>query len=69
MRSFDRPVLIVWAKEDRMMPRAHGPRLAALFTQAPRLVELDDCYTLIPVDQPHRFAELLRDFVGRPATA
>ncbi|WP_030898979.1 alpha/beta fold hydrolase [Streptomyces sp. NRRL F-5126] len=67
MRTFDRPVLVVWAKEDRLMPRAHGPRLAALFPDA-RLVELDDTYTLIPIDQPHRLAELLRDFTaGRTA--
>ncbi|GAA3733527.1 alpha/beta hydrolase [Streptomyces tremellae] len=62
LRSFPRPVLVVWAKEDRLMPRAHGPRLAALFPDA-RLVELDDTYTLIPVDQPDRLAALLRDFV------
>jgi pimeloyl-ACP methyl ester carboxylesterase len=63
LRSFDRPVLVVWAKEDRLMPRAHGARLAELFPDA-RLVELDDTYTLIPIDQPRRLALLLRDFVG-----
>lgn len=61
MRTFDRPVLVVWAKEDRMMPRAHGPRLARLFPDA-RLVELDDTYTLIPLDRPARLAALLREF-------
>jgi pimeloyl-ACP methyl ester carboxylesterase len=64
MRSFERPVLVVWAKEDRLMPRAHGARLAGIFPDA-RLVELDDTYTLIPLDQPHRLASLLRDFAGR----
>lgn len=64
MRSFDRPVLVVWATEDRLMPREHGRRLAGLFPNA-RLVELDDSYTLIPVDRPRRLAELLRDFVPR----
>jgi pimeloyl-ACP methyl ester carboxylesterase len=28
--SFERPVLIVWAAEDRIMPPAHGGRLAEL---------------------------------------
>ncbi|MCA1224088.1 alpha/beta fold hydrolase [Streptomyces sp. 8L] len=63
MRSFERPVLVVWAKEDRLMPRAHGARLAEVFPDA-RLVELEDTYTLIPLDQPHRLAALLRDFAG-----
>ncbi|MGQ4516713.1 alpha/beta fold hydrolase [Streptomyces sp. DW26H14] len=63
MRSFERPVLVVWAKEDRLMPRAHGARLAELFPDG-RLVELEDTYTLIPLDQPHRLAALLRDFAG-----
>ncbi len=30
LRSFDRPALVVWAKEDRVMPPAHGRRLAKL---------------------------------------
>lgn len=64
MRSFERPVLVVWAKEDRLMPREHGARLADLFKDA-RLVELDDTYTLIPIDQPRRLAGLLRDFTAK----
>ena len=66
LRAFDRPVLIVWATEDKLMPREHGPRLAALFPNA-RLVEVEDSYTLIPEDQPELLARLLREFV--PATA
>ncbi len=62
MASFDRPVLVVWAREDRLMPRSHGPRLAALFRQG-RLVEIDDSYTLIPEDQPRRLAAELARFV------
>jgi pimeloyl-ACP methyl ester carboxylesterase len=30
LRSFDRPALVVWAKEDRIMPPEHGHRLAEL---------------------------------------
>jgi hypothetical protein len=44
-----------------LMPREHGRRLAELFPDG-RLVELDDTYTLIPCDRPHRLAELLREF-------
>ncbi|MDG4797285.1 alpha/beta hydrolase [Micromonospora sp. WMMD1082] len=62
LASFDRPVLVVWAPEDKLMPRAHGPRLAALFPRG-RLVEIDDSYTLVPQDQPRRLAAELTRFV------
>jgi pimeloyl-ACP methyl ester carboxylesterase len=61
--SFDRPTLIVWASEDRVMPPEYGRRLAELLPDA-RLVEIDDSYTLIPLDQPERLAAALRDFTA-----
>jgi pimeloyl-ACP methyl ester carboxylesterase len=61
--SFDRPTLVVWAKEDRVMPPVHGRRLAELFPQG-RLVEMPDSYTLIPEDQPRELARAIRRFVG-----
>lgn len=60
--TFDRPVLIVWAAEDRMMPRRHGRRLADLFPDA-RLIEIDDSYTLIPEDQPEQLTRAIRGFL------
>jgi len=59
--GFDRPALVVWATEDRVMPVDHGRRLAALFPQG-RLAEVDDSYTLLPLDQPARLAQLIREF-------
>jgi pimeloyl-ACP methyl ester carboxylesterase len=59
--AFDRPALVVWASEDRVMPPQHGRRLAELLPQG-RLVEIPDSYTLIPLDQPTRLAEVVRDF-------
>src|SRR6266566_4858457 len=61
LRSFARPALVVWAAEDRVMPPAHGRRLAGLLPQG-RLSEVDDSYTLIPLDQPARLAQIIRDF-------
>ncbi len=58
---FDRPALVVWASQDRVMPPEHGRRLADLLPQG-RLIEVDDSYTLIPLDQPARFAEIIRKF-------
>ena len=43
------------------MPPEHGRRLAELLP-AGRLVEVEDSYTLIPLDQPGRLAETIREF-------
>jgi pimeloyl-ACP methyl ester carboxylesterase len=64
--AFERPALVVWAAEDRVMPPEHGRRLAALLPRA-RHVEIPDSYTLIPEDQPAAFAGEIRAFV-REAT-
>jgi pimeloyl-ACP methyl ester carboxylesterase len=61
--NFERPALVVWAREDKVMPPAHGERLAKLFPQG-RLVEIDDCYTLVPLDQPEKLAAHIGAFVG-----
>jgi pimeloyl-ACP methyl ester carboxylesterase len=60
--SFDRPALVVWASEDRVMPPEHGRQLAELLPHG-RLVEIPDSYTLIPLDQPARLAQSIREFV------
>jgi pimeloyl-ACP methyl ester carboxylesterase len=59
--SFNRPALVVWASEDRVMPPEHGRRLAELLPQG-RLVEVEDSYTLIPLDQPAKLAQAMREF-------
>ncbi|XVX19906.1 alpha/beta fold hydrolase [Actinomycetota bacterium] len=66
--GFARPVLVVWARQDRLMPAERGPRLAALYPDA-RLEWLDDCATLAGEDQPERLAALLSEFVTSTATA
>jgi pimeloyl-ACP methyl ester carboxylesterase len=63
LASFERPVLVVWDREGKMMPTEHGRRLAEAFTDA-ELVELDDCYTLIPEDRPEALAEAIRGFLA-----
>lgn len=61
--SFDRPVLVVWAREDRVMPPEHGQRLTALLPKG-KLAEVADSYTLLPLDQPAEFARLVREFTA-----
>jgi pimeloyl-ACP methyl ester carboxylesterase len=63
LRSFERPALVIWAAEDRVMPPDHGRRLAALPPHA-RLVEIPDSYTLIPEDQPAQLAAHIRAFIA-----
>lgn len=66
LRSFERPVTVVWSKEDKVMPAREGEALAAAFPNS-RLVWVDDAYSLIPLDQPTRMAELIREHVERQA--
>jgi pimeloyl-ACP methyl ester carboxylesterase len=44
------------------MPPEHGRRLAKLLPQG-RLTEVEDSYTLIPLDQPAGFARAIREFI------
>lgn len=66
LREFDRPALVVWASEDRVMPPEHGRRLAELLPRG-RLVEVADGYTLLPLDQPAQLAALIGEFVRATA--
>ncbi|MEV3903859.1 alpha/beta hydrolase [Mycobacterium sp. NPDC050551] len=62
MRAFTRPVLVVWAREDLMMPLEHADRLVELYPDATKVI-VDDSWTLIPEDQPEAMADALRAFV------
>jgi pimeloyl-ACP methyl ester carboxylesterase len=62
------PALVVWASGDRVMPPEHGRRLAELFPHG-RLVEVEDSYTLIPLDRPARLAQVMRESIRAFGTA
>jgi pimeloyl-ACP methyl ester carboxylesterase len=68
LRKFDRPALVIWAAQDRMMPREHGRRLAELLPQG-RLLEIEDSCTLIAEDQPEALSTALRTFVAEPVVS
>lgn len=61
--EFKRPVLLAWAREDRIFPFEHARRLSEAFPDA-RLVAVPDSLTFIPEDQPKRLAELIAEFVS-----
>ena len=64
---FQHPALIVWASGDRVMPPEHGRRLAELLPHA-QLAQIDDSYTLIPLDQPTMLAQAIREFTKASGT-
>jgi len=45
------------------MPPQHGRRLAELLPQG-QLVEIEDSYTVIPLDQPGRLVDAIRAFIA-----
>ncbi len=63
LHTFDRPVLLAWAPEDRFFPLEHAHRLAALFPDA-RVEEIPDSYTFVSEDQPERTADLIGGFAA-----
>jgi pimeloyl-ACP methyl ester carboxylesterase len=63
LAAFDKPALVLWAPESRMMRPSNGQRLADALPQG-RLVEIPDSYVLIPEDQPAACAREIREFVA-----
>ena len=63
LRTFDRPVLLAWAREDRVFPLRLAQRLAELLPDA-TLQPIDDAYTFTPEDQPEVLARMIVDFCG-----
>jgi pimeloyl-ACP methyl ester carboxylesterase len=66
LRSYERPVLIAWSRDDRFFPPAHAERLASDIPGA-RLEWIEDAYTFSMQDQPERLSSLIAGFVREPA--
>ena len=60
--NYHGPVLVVWAERDRLFPHSLGHRLAQAFPRG-RFEVVADSATFVPLDQPHRLAALLNNFV------
>jgi pimeloyl-ACP methyl ester carboxylesterase len=63
LSGFGKPVLVVWAAEDKVMPIQAGRRLAESFPHS-RFVEIPDSRTLLPIDQPRALADAIATFVS-----
>ena len=68
LRSYDRPALIAWSRDDRFFPPRDAERLAADIPGA-RLEWIENARTFSSEDQPERLAELIAGFVREPAGA
>jgi pimeloyl-ACP methyl ester carboxylesterase len=68
LRTFERPALIAWSRDDRVFPPEHGERLARELPNA-RLEFVEGARTFSMEDQPERLAELIGNFVREPTKA
>lgn len=68
LRSFERPTLIAWSREDKFFPTRHAEQLASIIPDS-RLEWIEDSYTFSPEDQPGRVAQLVTDFVREKTQA
>jgi pimeloyl-ACP methyl ester carboxylesterase len=60
------PTLIVWGREDRIVPVVCGEQYRTLLPNA-QLTVLEKCGHLPPFEQPDAFARLVLDFLAAPA--
>ena len=68
LRSFDRPVLLAWAPEDKFFKLRYAERLASDIPDS-RIERIEDAYSFVPVDQPARTSELIAAFAREPQPA
>ncbi len=61
--SYERPVLLVWAVQDRFFRISLARRLARTFPDA-RLVEVTGARTFVPLDQPAQVADAIAAFAS-----
>jgi len=63
LRTFTRPVLLLWGSEEKLFPVRLAHRLAALLPNA-RVVEVPDTYTFIAEDRPAEVVRHVVEFAG-----
>jgi pimeloyl-ACP methyl ester carboxylesterase len=62
LRTFERPALIAWSRDDRIFPTEDAERLAGDLPNA-RLEWIEGARTFSMEDQPERLSQLIADFV------
>ena len=67
LRSFSRPVLLLWPRGAPYFPFAHAERWAEILPDA-RLVEVPDSFTFVSEDQPEFVAREIAKFISASRT-
>ena len=62
LAGFTGPALVAWAADDALFPVSHAERLASALPAA-RVAVIERSRTWVMRDQPHRTAQLIRDFI------
>ena len=63
LRTFSNPVLLAWAKEDRVFKPTLAERLAGMIPNA-SVAWIEDSYAFTPEDQPEELARLIVEFAA-----
>lgn len=63
-RRFDRPVVLIWGRQDSVTPLAQGEQLRSLLPRS-TLIVLDHVNHIPHVEQPDRVAGMIAEFAGR----
>jgi pimeloyl-ACP methyl ester carboxylesterase len=66
LHQFEKPVLVAWGRDDRVMPLSSGRRLAASFAHS-TFVEIPGAGALVPWDQPDALASAIAHFANAAA--
>src|SRR5215203_4339818 len=68
LTGFTKPVLLIWAADDKFFPLEHAQRLAGIFPNA-GLELIEGSRTWVMRDQPQRTAELIGRFARQTAVS
>jgi pimeloyl-ACP methyl ester carboxylesterase len=68
LRRVTCPTRILWGREDRLIPLAHGQRYAELLPNA-ELRVFERCGHMLPFEYPAEFVAAVRAFAGSEAAA
>jgi pimeloyl-ACP methyl ester carboxylesterase len=66
LRRVECPVRVLWGREDRLIPLAHGQRLAERLPQA-ELRVFERCGHMLPFEYPQEFARAVGEFLAETA--
>lgn len=62
LHRLDSPVQLIWGKQDKLIPAAHGQYYAAHLPNA-KLIELEECGHMVPYEKTEEAAEIALDFL------